>query len=172
MFSKKSTIQNQKKSGRNPSNNNINKKVFMISLPNTSTNPWTVMIMNRNTNITNVTMKDSWSFDYHAGRTLFANYFFFVLGVFTSVTSSAFWNLRIWIGIIWSNVACCVLYGVYRWNDRFSSVYQIFNLNTQVLNSLLFFITSTSSFILCIFFICINILCCSLQRLKQQSLIK
>ena len=70
----------------------------MITLSNAATDPWTVMIMDRDANVTGVAMEYSSGFDNHTCWAFLANYVFFtVLLSFTSFAHlhSAFWILRI-----------------------------------------------------------------------------
>ena len=78
MLSQKDAIQNQKESRGNPCDDNVNVKVFVITLANASTDPWAMMIMDRDADVAGVAVKDSWGFDNHTSWAFFTNDIFFV----------------------------------------------------------------------------------------------
>ena len=51
----------------------------MITLSNAATDPWTVMIMDRDANVTGVAMEHSGGFDNHTCWTFLANDVFFAV---------------------------------------------------------------------------------------------
>jgi hypothetical protein len=73
-----SDIQAQSENGMYLGRPYVEVKELVVSLSDTSTKPWTVMVVDRDATVTDFTMEHPWGFDHVTGRTPLAQDFVFV----------------------------------------------------------------------------------------------